>query len=289
VIYLNKVRNRNGEEFIIKESASVSFLYGTFFGRVFAKLFSLPFFSKVIGYFLSSRFSKFLIKRFVRNNNIDLSVFEKNKFNSFNDFFTRRLNCKNVVIDMEKDIFVSPCDAKLLCYEVSEKSEFSIKNSFYRIDELLGGNPIYKNYIGGYALIFRLCADDYHRYMYVDNGYKEKNIFIKGVLNTVRPVALEHINLFKKNSREYTVLHTENFDDVVQIEVGAVLVGKINNFHEDCKFKKGEEKGMFEFGGSTIVLLVKKDKVVMDKDIIVNSNEDVETLVKYGRRIGKKF
>ena len=48
----------------------------------------------------------------------------------------------------------------------------------------------------------------------------------------------------------------------------------------------GEEKGMFEFGGSTIVLLLKKDTVEIDSDIIQNSRENVETIVKMGERIG---
>ena len=54
------------------------------------------------------------------------------------------------------------------------------------------------------------------------------------------------------------------------------------------KFKKGEEKGYFEFGGSTIVVLVKKDVIVIDEDIYNNSLENIETNVKYGERIGIK-
>ena len=64
-------------------------------------------------------------------------------------------------------------------------------------------------------------------------------------------------------------------------------VGRIVNNHQVYTYKKGEEKGYFEFGGSTIVLLVKKNIINVDKDILENSSEGIETIVKYGEGIGK--
>ena len=281
-------RDRGGQDSIIKESSTVNFLYGTVVGRALIKLFSCPFFSKLVGLFLDSSLSKFMIKRFVKKNNIDMSLYEKDKFNSFNNFFTRKMKKENLNINIDSNVFIAPCNAKLTCYEIDEKSLFRIKNSYYSVSDLLNGNPIYKDYVGGYMLVFRLCADDYHRYIYMDDGVKEKNVFIPGVLNTVRPIAFEHFDIFKRNSREYTILHTQHFGDVVQVEVGALLVGKISNLHQEHEFKRGEEKGMFEFGGSTIVVLVKKDVVEIDSDIIENSMEEAETLVTIGSQIGKK-
>ena len=85
---------------------------------------------------------------------------------------------------------------------------------------------------------------------------------------------------------EYTVLETENFGTVVQVEVGAMMVGRIVNHHGTHSFQRGEEKGMFEFGGSTTVLLVKKDQLKVDQDILENSKENIETVVKLGEKIG---
>ena len=282
------VRDRDGRESYTKESKTVKFLYGTFIGRIFVKVLSFPIFSKFIGWLLNRSISKIKIKSFVKQNSIDLSIYEKSKFNSFNDFFTRKLKSEFLNVDNDKNVFISPCDAKASCYLIDENSEFLIKDSYYSLQDLVNGNDIYKNYLGGYIIILRLCSNDYHRYIYLDNGDKEGNVFIKGMLNTVRPIVYKHYNIFKKNSREYTILHTENFGDVIQVEVGAVLVGKINNFHGKYSFKRGEEKGMFEFGGSTIVLLVEKGKVVIDKDILDNTKEDIETFVKIGSRIGIK-
>lgn len=138
-------------------------------------------------------------------------------------------------------------------------------------------------------MIFRLCVDDYHRYCYIDNGTKTENVHINGELHTVNPIALEKYNIYKRNSREFTMLHTENFGDVVCIEVGAMLVGRIKNRHRNAHyFAKGEEKGMFEYGGSTIVLLFEKGMISVDSDILANSAHGYETVVKYGEKIGTK-
>lgn len=280
------VKDRLGNEWYIKESNVVRFFYGTIIGRLIVRIFSIPLFSKLMGLFLDSKLSKFKIKSFIKMNNIDMSLYKEKDYKSFNDFFTREI--KNIDYSKNKDDFISPCSSKLSVYDINEDGLYRIKNSYYRIKDLVNNNPIYKEFIGGKLLIFRLEATDYHRYIYIDNGSKEKNVFVPGILNTVRPIVLKHFNIYKQNSREYTIMHTDNFDDVIQIEVGAIMVGKINNKHEEYTFKKGEEKGMFEFGGSTIVLMIKKDIVDLDSDIIKNSSDGFETKVSVGESIGKR-
>lgn len=280
------VRDRLGNEWYIKESNVVRFFYGNIIGRLIVRIFSIPLFSKIMGLFLDSKLSKFKIKSFIKKNNIDMSLYKEKDYKSFNDFFTREI--KNIDYSKNKDDFISPCSSKLSVYDINEEGLYKIKNSYYRIKDLVNNNFIYKEFIGGKLLIFRLEATDYHRYIYIDNGSKEKNVFVPGILNTVRPIVLKHFNIYKQNSREYTIMHTDNFDDVIQIEVGAIMVGKINNKHEEYTFKKGEEKGMFEFGGSTIVLMIKKDIVDLDNDIIKNSSDDFETKVSVGESIGKR-
>ncbi|MDE6103334.1 MAG: phosphatidylserine decarboxylase, partial [Oscillospiraceae bacterium] len=133
----------------------------------------------------------------------------------------------------------------------------------------------------------RRCAYE-TGYMYVDNGYKSNNIHINGVYHTVNPVALEKADIYKENTREYTVLYTENFGKIIQAEVGAMLVGRISNHHQKHKFIRGEEKGMFEYGGSTVVLIIPPNTVIPDSDIFKNTKDGFETVVKMGERIGIK-
>ena len=71
------------------------------------------------------------------------------------------------------------------------------------------------------------------------------------------------------------------------MEVGALMVGKIVN-HDIKKFKRGDEKGYFLFGGSTVVLFFKENQIEIDEDILKNSKVGLETKVKLGEVIGKK-
>lgn len=269
-------------------NGAMTFLYKNILGRLLLKVITRPTISKIAGWFMDSRASKIGIKKFIKKNNIDVNEYEEKKYKSYNDFFTRKIKDGYRKIDMNKNSLIAPCDSKLTVYKINENSIFSIKNSYYKVEDLLKNKKLANKYKDGYCLIFRLCVDDYHRYCYIDNGVKTANKFIEGVLYTVRPIALERYNIYKENSREYTELKTENFGDVVQVEVGATMVGRIKNHHQEYNFTKGEEKGMFLFGGSTIVLLIEKDKVKIDKEIIENTNSGYETIVKIGEKIGTK-
>lgn len=285
-----KMKDRQGKNVGTNDTqdAWLEFLYHSVPGRLCLKVLTQPFVSKVAGCFMNSVFSTGMISSFVKKNHIKLSDYEKKRYRSYNDFFTRKIKAGKRTIDYNKQSFISPCDSKLMVYPINGKNIFQIKNSYYRIEDLLPEKELAKNYVGGQCLIFRLTVDDYHRYGYVDYGTKEKNVFIPGELHTVNPIALEQYNIYKRNCREYTILHTENFGDVAQIEVGAMMVGKIINHHQEQKFCRGEEKGYFEFGGSTIVLLLEPNQVLIDKDILDNSNFNTETIVKYGEKIGIK-
>lgn len=282
------IKDRNGR--VIPESSGQSevlgILYKTLFGRILLKVLVLPIVSEIIGKFMDSALSGFLVKPFIERNKIDMRQYREQKYRSFNDFFTRKIKSSARPIADGADDLISPCDSKLTVYPISERSVFEIKGSMYSVSDLLKSPATARRYCGGTCMIFRLCVDDYHRYCFIDSGIKSESVYIKGELHTVNPVALEHYNIYKRNSREYTVLRTDNFGDVVHAEVGAMLVGKIcnRNLH---RFRKGEEKGMFKYGGSTVVLLFEKDKVTIDSDILENSRNGIETVVKYGEKIGK--
>ncbi len=285
------IKTRTGQIVVSNEKQNkvLKKLYGSVWGRVILKTLTTPVLSRVAGCFMDSPASKLLIKPFIRKSGIDTSQYVMSGFRSYNDFFTRRIKPGKRPVDFTPEHLISPCDSKLTVHKINSRSFFSIKGSRYRISDLLDNEFLAKCYSGGYCCIFRLEVDDYHRYCYIDSGMKSGNTFIRGELHTVNPIALERYNIYKRNCREYTVLHTENFGDVVQIEVGAMLVGRILNLQKEGSFRRGEEKGRFEFGGSTVVLLFEKDSIVPDEDILRNSAEGIETVVKYGEKIGKKL
>lgn len=286
MIYIVRDRN-NKKNIIIESSKTLNFFYDTLLGRIILKPFISKTFSNLMGKYMNSKYSLKRVDKFIDKNDINIYEYSKQKYTSYNDFFIRKVVESKRPINAHKNAFISPCDSKLIVYKINDDLTLKIKNSYYSVDTLVD-KDIMSEYRGGYALVFRLSTDNYHRYCYIDSGTKGKNIHIDGVFHTVQPIALKHYNFYKTNTREYTVLDTNNFDKVIEVEVGAMGVGRIVNNHEVYKFKKGEEKGYFEFGGSTIVLLVKKDIITIDEDIYENSLENIETNVKYGEKIGSK-
>ena len=265
----------------------LAFLYGTAPGRLLLRPLVSRGFSRAVGRFMDSRASRGLIARFIRKNKIDMRQYLPEDYASFNAFFTRRVRMEARPLDMRENHFMAPCDGLLSVYDINEHSIFSIKNSRYDVPALLGNDPRAAEFAEGLCLVFRLCVDDYHRYHYPDDGEKGENHFIPGVLHTVRPIALEHTRVFCQNCREYTFLHTAHFGDVAQIEVGAMLVGKIRNHMGAGSYRRGEEKGCFLYGGSTIVLLLRKGALLVEERFRQASAKGEEVPVRLGETIGR--
>ncbi|MBR5265570.1 MAG: phosphatidylserine decarboxylase [Clostridia bacterium] len=285
-----KLKHRNGRLIELQDSQekSLSILYGTVIGRMILKPLTAPCISKIAGKLLSTKASCALIKPFIKSNNIDMTQFVSESYGSYNDFFSRRIRPEARPVDMDESHLISPADSKLTAIKIGDDTRFAIKNTWYTVASLLKNDKLAEKYKGGHLLIFRLCVDDYHRYCYVADGEKDENVFIQGVLHTVNPIANDFYPIYKVNSREYTVLHTKSFGDITVMEVGALLVGKIVNHHGKASVKRGQEKGYFQFGGSTVVLLVEKDKIILDKDIEENSLANIETIVKFGEKVAVK-
>ncbi len=275
-----------------------------------------------------------LIAWFIRKNKIPMYQYEQKKYRSFNEFFKRKAlpGARRIIRDPER--LISPCDGRLSVYKIEENSRFQIKHTSYSTESLLKNEGLAKRYAGGYAWVFRLCVEDYHRYIYVDDGVKSENVKIPGVLHTVNPVAndsfpiynawvfrlcvedyhryiyvddgvksenvkipgvLHTVNpvandsfpIYKENAREFSLLCSENFGTILMMEVGAMMVGKIENRHQAARVRRGQEKGNFAFGGSTIILLTQKGKAMPDPDIWENSLNGIETKVRLGESVGR--
>ena len=269
---------------------TLEFLYTTPVGRMILKPLSSRFVSKCAGKFLDSRFSHFLISDFIAKNDLNTSEFDTMDFRCFNDCFSRKLKDSARTIDTSEENMISPCDGLLTVVSLKDGVAFPVKQSQYTVKSLLRDERLADRYKGGYALVYRLCVNHYHRYCYVESGRKSRNRFIPGVLHTVRPIALMNRPVFSENCREYTCIKTKNFGILTQMEVGAMLVGKIDNHaHGKCFVRRGSEKGTFLYGGSTIIVLVEKGKLRVDDGILEASRLGNETPVLYGQRIGQRI
>lgn len=279
-------RSGNTYEYDDLQDRVLKYLYGSMPGRVLIKQLAKPWVSKLAQILLSSGFSRIFIPFFIKWKKIDMKDYENKKYTSFNDFFIRKIIRSRRIIDQSPNHLISPCDGKLSVYPIGRDTRFMVKNTSYTLRSLLRNRNLADHYEDGTLLVFRLSVDDYHRYCYIDSGMKSKNFRIKGVFHTVNPIAHETVPVFKENTREYTILSSRNFGRLLVMEVGALLVGKIVNYHEKAYVMRGEEKGRFEFGGSTIIVCIEKGRVIIDNDIMENSMKGIETKVKMGEKIG---
>lgn len=276
----NLVPGDDGQDKLLK------FLYGTTLGRIIVSFLINPWVSILAGRIMDSKVSALAIKPFLKNSHINMDEYEQRKFRSFNDFFTRRIREGKRSIDMEPSHLIAPCDSKLSVYPITTAARFCIKNTEYTMESLLKDKSLAKRYEGGIFLLFRLTAGDYHRYSYADSGKKGENIHIDGIYHTVNPIANDHYPIYKENTREYTILESDCFGSMLMMEVGATMVGRIVNYHGAGSVQRGQEKGRFEFGGSTLVICLEKGKAIIDADIVHNTENGIETVVKLGQKIG---
>ncbi len=263
------------------------FLYTTPIGRMLLKPVVTPGFSRFAGKLLDTKLSLKIVPFFIKNAHIDMSDYPDREYDSFNDFFTRKVSEGKRQIDADEDTIISPCDCMACIYPIHDNTNFIIKHTEYTLKSLLRSQKLADRFKGGYIYLLRLTVSDYHRYVYAATGKQTKNYRIEGSFHTVDPLANDYLPIYKENTREYTLLHTERFGDVLQMEVGALLVGRIKNYKEKCPVKRGEEKGYFEYGGSTIVVITEKGAVTPRSDILENTAKDLETKVLQGQMLAK--
>ena len=266
----------------------LQFLYHTPAGRMILRPLCSRTVSKACGKLLDCRASCLLISPFVRKNKIDVSQFETDRVQSFNDFFCRKIRPDLRPVDLDPSHLIAPCDGLLSVYPIRDGLVLPVKQSVFSMKRLLRDGKLSRRFEGGYCFVFRLCVNHYHRYCYAESGKKSRNRFLPGVLHTVRPVALEEYPVFTENCREYTLIRTERFGTLAQMEVGAMLVGRICNHQtEPAEVLRGREKGCFQYGGSTIILLVQAEKIKAPEKYLKATAAGEETPVQLGQAIGE--
>ncbi len=261
------------------------FIYGHMLTRAFISPFLRPWFSKLGGRFMDSRFSARFIPKFIRKNGIDMTSFEKREFYSFNDFFTRRIKTDARPLPDAENALFSPCDAYLSVLPLGEGLRFTVKHTEYSLSEFLRDKELSERFLGGTVLLLRLAVQHYHRYHFIDDGEIVCEYRIPGFFHTVQPAANDRVPIYKENTRAVSVLRTAHFGEMIQTEVGALLVGRISN-RELRTFHRAEEKGRFEFGGSTVILVLKKDAAEILPEFLKASEEGIEHEVRFGTVLG---
>ncbi|MCB2300561.1 phosphatidylserine decarboxylase [Clostridium tagluense] len=292
-----KYYNRKENKYEIEKVAGEKYLNWSYCSPVGIGLVELllkkKLFSKLYGYYCDTKISCKKIESFIEDFNIDMSLYQKtpDQYSSFNEFFIRELNPDGRIIPSNDNALISPCDGKISAYEnIDLDALVQIKGFTYSLKELVEDNEIYNLYHGGTCLIFRLCPTDYHRFHFIDSGVCGETTKIKGHYYSVNPIALKNVKkLFCQNKREWSIFHSDNFSDVIYMEVGATCVGSIiQGYTPNARITKGEEKGYFKFGGSTVILFFKKGVVKINEEILAQTKLGFETSVTLGEKIGLK-
>ena len=246
--------------------------------------------TSIYGDMMDKQSSAAKIQPFIKEYDVDISIAQQQNFKSFNDFFTRKLKPEARPIVADSLAVASPADGKILAYSNVKNSDFYIKGFRFNVQSFLSNPELAKKYKDGSMIVFRLAPPDYHRYHFpVSGATSSSNTKIEGDYYSVNPLALrKKAEIFWLNKREYGVIKSLVFGDVMMVEVGATMVGSMVQTYTGTTVKKGEEKGYFKFGGSTVVLLFEKDKIKIDDDLLINSSKGLETTVKMGEQIGVK-
>ncbi len=269
------------------------FAYENPIGRGFVQLLARrKLFSAYYGWRMNRAYSGQLVIPFIVKYDLDVDEFARSafEFKTFNEFFWRGLKPAARPIAPGERVAVLPADGRHLVFPNVDAAEgFYVKGAKFTLAELLGDAALAEQFAGGAMLISRLCPVDYHRFHFPVAGVPAEPRLINGWLYSVSPVALRrNIRYLVENKRVITLLRAPGFGTVAMIEVGATNVGTIKQTHvADRAVAKGEEKGVFKFGGSCVITLFERGRIRFDADLVQQSAQHVETYARMGDRLGE--
>ncbi|WP_404420623.1 archaetidylserine decarboxylase [Nibricoccus sp. IMCC34717] len=259
------------------------------------------FFSWLYGFQMNKRVSASKILPFVLDYNLDTEEFAKSVYDytTFNEFFSRKLKPEARPIATGDDVVVFPADGRHLGFQsVDDADGFYVKGAKFSLVELFGEaqlpedkRVLSRRFAGGSLVISRLCPVDYHRFHFPVSGTPTEAKLLNGFLYSVSPIALRlNVNYLVQNKRLLTVIDGTPVGSVAMFEVGATNVGSIvETFLAGRPCAKGEEKGLFKFGGSCVITVFEKGKVQLEPDLVRESGCQRETFVRMGDRMARRL
>ncbi len=251
-------------------------------------VFSKRKFNFIYGLYKNSKFSLKQIQKDIHDYDIDMDMYENGPFRNYSDFFLRKFKDDIRPFNKSSHVMSAFAEGRVLAYEeITKDHKYPVKGAHLSAEKLLNDTDLACEFMGGPIIIIRLCPIDYHHFHFPDNGKITKSWKVGGVFHSVNVLALKHKgDIFIDNERQITLMETENFGKLAYIEVGAMCVGKIIQENPNLtEFQKGQLKGHFEFGASTVILLGQKGKWKPSEDILIHSMENRESFIKLGDEI----
>lgn len=289
--YINRKTGKKEKE-IISAEKMLAWAYGKKSGRCFMELLGkYKGVSWLYGVVQKLPSTKKKIQPFVDHLKINMKealLENPEDYGSFNEFFTRHLKPGSRIIEKDPRGVVSPSDGRILLYPKIEMGQLiQVKGKTSSIASVLGCEELANSFLGGSAAVIRLAPSDYHRFHFPVDGIPRNTTLIKGCYYSVNPYALREVKkVYSKNKRMVTIIQSFMFGKVAMIEVGATMVGSIvQTYWPGVPVNRGAEKGYFQFGGSTVILIFEKGVLHWHSDLVKNTQDGFETLVQMGESI----
>jgi phosphatidylserine decarboxylase len=246
---------------------------------------SHPAYDWLVAAYQDTRLSARKIEPFIKTHNIDMSEFEPGPYKTYADFFERSFRPGARIFPIDEASMGAFAEARYFAWDkLSAEQHFPIKGHSLNAEHLLGS--VYKAhpFEGGPVILARLSPVDYHHLHYPDDGTTIDDHRLGKRLWTVNSNALRNQpDILFRNERKAQLLETKNFGRLGFIEIGALSVGRIVQVHPlDRPFMRGEQKSVFRFGGSAVVLFGEPGAWRPSEDLLQKTSEGVETLVRLG-------
>jgi len=247
--------------------------------------------SAYYGWRMNMRASANKVLPFIVEYDLDVDEFAKSQFTfkSFNDFFYRALKPGARPVAEGDRVAVLPADGRHLALQnVDAAAGFYVKGQRFDLASLLGDAELAMKFAGGAMVVSRLCPVDYHRFHFPVAGTPGEPRLINGFLYSVSPIALRRkLDYLWQNKRMITLVESPVFGQVAVCEIGATMVGSIfQSYLPGRAVAKGEEKGLFKFGGSCVITLFRPGKIKLDADLVKHGAEGLEVYARMGERLG---
>jgi phosphatidylserine decarboxylase len=253
--------------------------------RLSRKFITQKWMSKCVGHFYNTHYSAKLIPQFIEKFSIPIQEFESKEYRSFNEFFIRKFKAGQRLFSPLAKELSAPAEGRYLAFTgLKLNSRIEVKGLNFSLQELIHKQGIYHSDDELNLVIARLCPVDYHRYHYPCDGEVLEHFSVTGPLESVHPIAMAtNPAILATNERMVSLLNTQSFGKMTYIEVGALFVGSIIQSHQDQQFTKGQEKGYFLFGGSTVILVGRTQDWKIHSEILTKSKEGIECYLNLGQ------
>ncbi|WP_353244178.1 archaetidylserine decarboxylase [Providencia sp.] len=239
--------------------------------------------------------TQWAIKLFAKAYKVNMNEAQKSEltaYSTFNDFFIRTLKDDARPIVATEHQLAQPADGAVSQLgSIDNDLIFQAKGHNYTVEALLAGQyELADKFRNGDFITTYLSPSDYHRVHMPCDGLLTEMIYVPGDLFSVNPLTAANVpNLFARNERLICVFDTP-FGAMVQILVGATIVGSIDTVWSGCVnpqregvikrwtypeqdeegaifLRKGEEMGLFKLG-STVINLFEPNKIRFNASLI---------------------